>query len=169
MKWLGVQSEECTRTPPFRRRTNFGPTRFGGSDLSIFAAVSDWRVRSTRLSADSFTRTGHSLFDQEPSHSLRKQTQESLVPWETRLGSAVPSESRSMHSMPWHGRGMALLINSVHQSQNTDVCTLPPIKLLKPPLPVGLHHVVFSRLYFQRFSVLLKLKEAPVVQRGADL
>lgn len=68
-----------------------------------------------------------------------------------------------------HGMGVAwrLLINSVHQSQNTDD-TLPPIKLLKPPLPVGLHRVVFSRLYFQRFSVLLKLKEAPV-QRGADL
>jgi hypothetical protein len=101
----------CARSahglPRFPRRTNFGPTRFGGSDLSIFVAAPDWRVRSTRLSADSCTRTGHALFDQEPSHSLRKQTQESLVPWEMRLGSAVPSESRSMHGMAWHGRGMA--------------------------------------------------------------
>jgi hypothetical protein len=79
-----------------------------------------------------------------------------------RLGSAVPSESLSMHGMAWAWHGVA---NQFCASRSTYGRTLPPIRLdySGPPLPVGLYRVVFSRLHFQRLSVLLKLEEALVV------
>jgi hypothetical protein len=38
-----------------------------------------------------------------------------------------------MHGMAWHGRSMALLINSVHQAQNT----LPPFPTTQAPVARG--------------------------------
>ena len=59
----------------------------------------------------------------------------------------------------WHG-----VANQFCASRSKYTATHPNYS--GPRCPVGLHRVVFSRLRFQKLSVLLKLKEAPVVQRG---